>query len=126
MSHRALVSVAVLLLVGGCGGGGASSQGQLSVTGRIGAGVSQAPLEGRSTRGDTSTLEQPLRTSAGPVASVLLYRGFGLAQRATVAGDGTFSVAADRDQPAGLVFLDPTDAVVAASRRCPSRWWRTG
>lgn len=105
--RTSLCSVVLVLAAGACGRGG-----DITLTGRIGAGVSQAPLEGRSTRGDVTTLEQPLRTSAGPISSVLLYRGFGLAERATVAGDGTFSLSADRGQPAGLVFLDPTDAVV--------------
>lgn len=57
-------------------------------------------------------MQQALHTSDGPVASVLAYRGFGLAERASVDSSGNFSLPVDRRQPVGLVFLDPADAVV--------------
>lgn len=106
---RATSSVlAGLVVLAGCGqpGGGSS----LTITGRIGAGVKQAPLRPRGP--ELTSIQQALHTSEGPVASVLGYRGFGLAERATVDSSGHFALPVDRRQPVGLVFLDAADAVV--------------
>lgn len=83
--------------------------GKLRVTGRLAPGTSQAPLEGTPQVGVN---RQGLRTSEGPVARVLAFRGFGRADAVDVEADGRFAIDVSRDQPVGLVFLDATDAVV--------------
>jgi hypothetical protein len=92
---------------------GCSGESRLTVKGRVAAGISQAPLEATlNPDGETATKQQPLRTSTGPVSQVLVYRNFGNADLSPVDADGHFSVDVSRSQPVGLVFLDPTEAVV--------------
>lgn len=98
--------VAFALLIAACRGG---SEGLLTVKGQLAPGTAQAPLSGTPQVGRSA---QELRTSDGPVARVLVFRGFGRADVVAVDAQGRFAVDVSRAQPVGLVFLDATDAVV--------------